>query len=127
MAKRDRKADLLYRAYKVARGRCHWCDCQTRIALHHGGERADSNLATLDHVIPRSKGGSNARSNLVLACFACNVERGDTEYHAFRAIKGLPPVTAITGTAADRLPRTGKPPLIPFNQKQHFAPTALAA
>lgn len=33
---------------------------------------------SLDHLRPRSKGGSNDSSNLVTACMRCNVERGDT-------------------------------------------------
>lgn len=41
---------------------CHWC----------GG----GNAITLDHVIARSAGGSNAISNLVLSCEPCNQERG---------------------------------------------------
>lgn len=33
------------------------------------------NALTLDHVRPRSKGGSNAPSNLILACARCNFSR----------------------------------------------------
>lgn len=32
----------------------------------------------IDHVIPKSKGGSNDPSNLVTACFNCNVGKNDT-------------------------------------------------
>ncbi len=32
---------------------------------------------TLDHIIPRSKGGANAWENLVAACFSCNNVKGD--------------------------------------------------
>ncbi len=32
---------------------------------------------TLDHIIPRSRGGANAWENLVAACFACNNAKGD--------------------------------------------------
>lgn len=32
---------------------------------------------TLDHIIPRSRGGANAWENLVAACFACNNVKGD--------------------------------------------------
>jgi 5-methylcytosine-specific restriction endonuclease McrA len=33
--------------------------------------------ATLDHVIPRSKGGQNSFDNIVLSCQSCNGEKGD--------------------------------------------------
>lgn len=32
---------------------------------------------TLDHIIPRSRGGANAWENLVAACFTCNNVKGD--------------------------------------------------
>ena len=31
---------------------------------------------TIDHVIPLSKGGNHTKSNIVPACFKCNVEKG---------------------------------------------------
>lgn len=33
--------------------------------------------ATVDHVIPRSRGGSNKMSNLVTACVPCNQGKAD--------------------------------------------------
>ncbi|MBD2041743.1 HNH endonuclease [Microcoleus sp. FACHB-672] len=33
---------------------------------------------TLDHLHPRSKGGSNSLENLQLACFRCNNSRGNS-------------------------------------------------
>jgi len=36
-------------------------------------------LATLDHVQPKSKGGITHRSNLVPACFSCNIAKSDTQ------------------------------------------------
>lgn len=33
--------------------------------------------ATIDHVIPRSKGGKNKVRNYVLACKPCNAKKGD--------------------------------------------------
>lgn len=32
---------------------------------------------TLDHVIPKSKGGQNTWTNLVTCCFKCNLKKGD--------------------------------------------------
>lgn len=45
--------------------KCHYCKCQLWEAT-----------ATIEHVIPLSRGGSNHRSNKVAACRPCNEERG---------------------------------------------------
>jgi 5-methylcytosine-specific restriction endonuclease McrA len=66
-------------------GRCVYCGVATR-RLAKGLSRAPD-LATLDHVVPRSKGGPLNRDNLVLACQACNNERGTMDAGAFRASK----------------------------------------
>lgn len=42
--------------------------CATALPLEH---------ATLDHVIPRARGGSHAPGNLVVACAPCNRLKGD--------------------------------------------------
>ena len=38
---------------------------------------------TLDHVIPRSKGGPNTWDNLVTCCGDCNVKKGDLDVDVF--------------------------------------------
>ena len=38
-------------------------------------ERGD---ATIDHVLPRARGGSNHERNLVTACLSCNASKGDS-------------------------------------------------
>ena len=40
------------------------------------GEVRHALIATIDHVVPLSKNGSNLRTNLVAACRRCNVRRG---------------------------------------------------
>ena len=47
-------------------GLCAYCRCQR--------------AKTLDHIKPRSKGGSNLRSNLVPACVECNHSKGSENW-----------------------------------------------
>jgi len=49
--------------------RCLWCDRDL-----HGAHPAE---VTLDHAMPRSKGGSNSHRNLFTACRSCNSARAD--------------------------------------------------
>jgi len=39
--------------------------------------------ATADHIIPVSKGGNNAKVNLIVCCEDCNGERGDREFYDY--------------------------------------------
>lgn len=41
--------------------------------------------STLDHVKPRSKGGSGKQSNLVLSCLPCNLAKADMPVEEFLA------------------------------------------
>lgn len=38
---------------------------------------------TIDHVVPRARGGSNSVSNLVLACMSCNMIKGSNTLESF--------------------------------------------
>ena len=49
--------------YKRDNNKCQYCG-------------ATKNL-TLDHVIPKSKGGTDTWDNLVVACSSCNTKKGD--------------------------------------------------
>ena len=40
-------------------------------------DRLASDQATADHIIARAKGGSDHDSNLAVACFKCNYNKGD--------------------------------------------------
>lgn len=39
--------------------------------------------ATLDHIVPRDKGGRNCLANLCLACFPCNRAKADKSFVKF--------------------------------------------
>jgi 5-methylcytosine-specific restriction endonuclease McrA len=58
--------------------------------------------ATVDHVVPRAQGGTNARGNLVATHAKCNFAKGSkhptkpktlANMNALRAITGLDPMT----------------------------------
>ena len=53
-------------------GRC--VKCEVAVTLEH----LSPDQATVDHIIPRSKGGPEALSNLQLLCRKCNQAKGDT-------------------------------------------------
>jgi len=51
----------------------------------------------LDHAVPRSAGGTNARANLRRSCTACNRAKGSMSEEEFLKL-----VTPYPGTPADR-------------------------
>jgi 5-methylcytosine-specific restriction endonuclease McrA len=51
------------RIYKRDNHQCVYCDSKKQL--------------TLDHVIPKSRGGSNDWTNLVTCCFKCNLKKGN--------------------------------------------------
>jgi 5-methylcytosine-specific restriction endonuclease McrA len=53
--------------------RCDYCGTETR----EDADDSASNRATVDDVIPLSKGGRNNASNWALACYRCNGIKGD--------------------------------------------------
>jgi 5-methylcytosine-specific restriction endonuclease McrA len=53
-------------ALLLADPHCHYC-----------GFELNRFNSTLDHVVPRSKGGTDAPENLLLSCRRCNVRKAD--------------------------------------------------
>lgn len=65
---------------QLQHGKCLYCE-----ALLNGEDH-------LDHFIPLSKGGSNNRENLALACQKCNCSKGDTIAWNWKKWNGVYPV-----------------------------------
>lgn len=71
---------LIRQIKKKNKGRltCHYCQSKNLVMNINVQGVPRNRRATLDHVIPRSKGGREfAESNLVVACFSCNQKKKD--------------------------------------------------
>jgi 5-methylcytosine-specific restriction endonuclease McrA len=58
-------------------GLCFWCGEPMRDEAPSNGRPHPPLMPTIDHIIPRARGGTNERVNLVAACSDCNNRRGD--------------------------------------------------
>lgn len=76
-----------------------WVHCLCDASLMFKGARpvgcwycgdwlTQSNLATLDHQHPRSRGGSDSPRNTVLACRSCNSSKGTKTVEEYREYVG---------------------------------------
>ena len=54
---------------------CYYCNIELT-ADRNGKKRPPENFFTMDHLHPKSKGGSNNITNLKVCCLRCNVKRG---------------------------------------------------
>lgn len=61
---------------------CHYCPRPVRLRITFQIHRTDD--ATIDHKVPRAKGGTNAYDNLLLSCWSCNNAKGDQDYAEFK-------------------------------------------
>ena len=81
---KDQKLKLALEFYKSQSGKCYWCNHQL-IPPDFQPKKINETLIfpfpegwefpVLDHIIPKSKGGEDSKSNLVLACVSCNTKK----------------------------------------------------
>jgi 5-methylcytosine-specific restriction endonuclease McrA len=62
----------IQRLIRIQKGECYYCGCTVGDTYH------------VDHVVPLSRGGSNGPENLVIACKACNLSKGNKLIHEWR-------------------------------------------
>lgn len=58
-------------------GKCAYCGTDT--------PKGSRPIWTRDHVVPRSRGGSDRPSNLVLSCYECNLDKGNKSLEEYLA------------------------------------------
>lgn len=94
----------------------NWIRRSTRMAIYHRDNfccvycdaKGDVGKLELDHVMPRSLGGSNAATNLVTCCKKCNQKKGEQALKIFLASlgkRGLKLAHAIKHATASELDR----------------------
>jgi ATP adenylyltransferase len=67
-----------YEIMKQAKFRCELC-----------GISAEEKALEVDHIVPRSKGGSDEMDNLQSLCYSCNAEKSNRDDTDFRDIKQI--------------------------------------
>jgi len=60
--------------------RCFWCN---QLCKEYKKRPEYTNSPTIEHLIPRSQGGTDVAENLVMACWRCNQLRGSTHRENF--------------------------------------------
>jgi len=70
---------------------CFYCG----VLMHFEGKKNDNKM-TGEHLMPLSKGGTNARSNLVAACNKCNMQRGSRDLAEFAGVKISKPKPVVS-------------------------------
>ena len=62
----------LQRGREVWSGKCIHCNRRLSLAL----DGTPISRATIEHIVPRNHGGTDALENLAIACSGCNHEKG---------------------------------------------------
>jgi 5-methylcytosine-specific restriction endonuclease McrA len=65
------------RTSSQARKRAHRMKQEQPCCTSCGSPGTAANPLTIDHIVPLSKGGSNARENLMVLCYRCNRTKSD--------------------------------------------------
>lgn len=84
MAKRDwTKNGIATKCLKAQGGKC--CYCGKAIYRRFVGGTANPGTATLEHLRPKSEGGTDAPDNIAIACFTCNTNRQNVPWNIYKS------------------------------------------
>lgn len=73
--------------FKQQGGLCYYCDVEMFLSDDVTKEYRQENImrmASFEHIIPKSKGGTYKDTNAVCACHKCNTMRGNMDFEVFR-------------------------------------------
>jgi hypothetical protein len=80
----DQRKNRLLRHYNQQLGRCFYCGVDAGL----GGPIQSGRQATIDHVVPRSRGGTY-RDGFVMACASCNSRKATKTLEEYRLHRGF--------------------------------------
>jgi len=83
------KRKTIKNAYASGLRRCPCCNIQLVWKDARQGKVSQRNLATIDHIVPKSIGGSHNQENMYIMCRACNEERGTDNFIVFLIASGV--------------------------------------
>lgn len=76
-------------------GRCYYCG--VKLQQHKGHGKVPPNAAAVEHMVPKSRGGTGKADNITAACWTCNASKGTKtidEYRRWFAYKNVMPEDA---------------------------------
>lgn len=82
-----RTAEDRRRIFDRTQGTCHLCEKQLAFDNYASYERRGG--WHIDHVVPKALGGTDRGSNLLAACWECNLEKGTRSARSVRQANGL--------------------------------------
>jgi 5-methylcytosine-specific restriction endonuclease McrA len=75
---------------------CQYCSKTGLVIEEENMKVPDKIKATIDHIVPLSKGGSlKDYDNIVIACYRCNTKKGSKNLHDFLTRHNLQPEWAL--------------------------------
>lgn len=83
-------------AHRRQGGLCFWCGRSIRGHIREAKDHPEHSFSTVEHLIPRCRGGRNTNENIVSACRKCNNDRGNMPVAMWLAL--IPERLAVMGT-----------------------------
>lgn len=89
--KNSQKWNVEYNAYLAKCGEyCACCGSKLDYGLgKNNNNKADENTPSTDHIIPRSKGGTDVLSNLWIICNKCNTLKNNATYEDIQRYENI--------------------------------------